>query len=76
MRLRYQVVAVLATGGVKVLQQPIAQANDLDDFESMAEAKDYCDGLLNKGWRWPGAVALAVESIDGKITDRLYARPL
>jgi hypothetical protein len=71
----YRVVALLDDGGTKVLQAASAHANDWHDFESLADAKDYCDALLDKGWRWPRAVALAVESCDTEAT-RFYLRAI
>ena len=76
MKVQYEVLALLANGSAKLLRPSTAHANDWGNFESVAEAKDYCDLLLDKGWRWPGVVALAVERVDGEDAERLYTRPL
>jgi hypothetical protein len=75
-RYRYSIGALYNDGSLKVLKPSVEKANDWDEFTSLPEARQYCDALIERGWRWPGVVALVIEKVGAEESDRLYLRAI
>jgi hypothetical protein len=76
-RPRYSIGALYNDGSLKVLKPSIEKANDWHEFTSLPEARQYCDALIERGWRWPGVVALVIETVGGADeSERLYLRAI
>ena len=73
---RYSIGALYSDGSLKMLKPSVEKANDFDEFTSFSEARQYCDSLIERGWRWPGVAALVIEKVSADESERLYLRAI